>query len=100
MRGASEQLPASRIRTPSVSVTVSEMAYKSVEARSWDAFAQLCATSFQGSHSYLRAWAIKHRFRHHLRLFEFHMQDNRALENRLPQKIGQCAIGVGGATSV
>jgi hypothetical protein len=95
MRGALEPLQALRIRTPPVPVTVSEAAYKAVDARSWDTFAQSCAGSFQGAHSYLGAWALKHRFRYHLRLFELHTR-----ENGLPRKIGQCAIGVGRATNI
>jgi hypothetical protein len=77
------------------SITVSETAHKAIAPQTWDDFAEQCATSFQCTHSYLRVWALKNRLRHDLRLFELYVQESVA-----PQKIGQCAIGVGGAASV
>ena len=78
---------------PAISVTVSEAAHGASEPDTWDDFAQRCATSYECAHAYLRAWALKNRFR--LRLFEIFMQ-----EDGPPQKIGQCAVGVGRVTSV
>jgi hypothetical protein len=78
-----------------ISIRVSETAHKAIEPQIWDEFAQRCATSFQGTHSYLRAWALRNRLWYRLRLFELYLQGDGPL-----QKIGQCAIGVGRATSV
>lgn len=79
----------------SPSITVSEAAHKAVAPQTWDDFALQCATSFQCTRSYLRAWALKNRFRYDLHLFELYMR-----ESGTPRKIGQCAIGVGAASSV
>ena len=80
-------------RGPAISITVSEAVHGASEPETWDDFAQRCVTSFECAHAYLRMWALKKRFR--LRLFEIFMQ-----EDGPPQKIGQCAVGVGGTISV
>jgi hypothetical protein len=78
---------------PAISVSVSEAVHGVSESDTWDDFAQQCAASYQCAHTYLRAWSRKNHFR--LRLFEIFVQ-----EDGRPQKIGQCAVGVGGAISV
>ena len=90
-----EPLPClgARSRRPAISITVSQTVNGAIESDTWDDFAQRCATSYQCAHAYLRGWALKNRFR--LRLFEIFMQ-----KDGPPQKIGQCAVGVGGAISV
>ena len=80
-------------RGPAISITVSEAVHGASEPDTWDDFAQRCAASYECNHTYLRAWAVKNRFR--LRRFEIFMQEVGQL-----QKIGQCAVGVGGAISV
>jgi hypothetical protein len=86
--------PSTRPTVPE-SITVTEVGHKTIEPRAWDEFAKQCATSFQCTYAYLRAWAFKNSFRYDLRLFELHVQESGA-----PQKVGQCAIGVGAAGSV
>jgi hypothetical protein len=76
---------------PAISITVSEAVHRANEPDTWDDFAQRCATHYECAYTYLRAWALKNRFR--LRLFEIFMQ-----EDGPPKKIGQCAVGVGRAT--
>jgi len=80
-------------RGPAVSITISEAVHRANEPDAWDDFAQGCAASYECAHTYLRTYARKNRLR--LRLFEIFVQ-----EDGPPQKIGQCAVGVGRVTSV
>ena len=70
-------------------VAVSEVSLRSVRAAVWDAFAARCGCSVYATRSHLAAWALKHRLKYRLRLFELYCEADGA-----SVKIGQCAVGV------
>ena len=70
-------------------VAVSEVFLASVRAVDWDAFAALCGCSVYATRAHLAAWALKHRLKYRLRLFELYCEVDGS-----STKIGQCAVGV------
>jgi hypothetical protein len=88
------QKAGARAAVPSF-LTVSQAAHDAIASQEWDDFAKRCNASFQCSHSYLRTWALKNRFRYDLCLFELNAQ-----ESGPAQKIAQCAIGIGAASRI